>query len=77
MNELVPWVVGLIFSAGMFLAGVRIGLRQLRKDLNGAMSRNREDHREISDEQHNAALALMVIFDKWEDRVLLAWFLKR
>lgn len=77
MSELLPWAIGVIFSAGLFFAGVRIGLRQLRRDLNGAMSRNRADHDEIAEEQHNATLALMVILERREERELLAWFLKR
>lgn len=75
--ELVPWLIGLVFSAGLFFAGVRIGLSQLRKDLNGAMSRIRNDHRAIADDRENLALALMVILEKREDRMLLARFLKR
>ena len=71
------WALGLIFMAGAFFAGVRIGLRQLRKDLNGAMLRNRDDHRAIADEVWNAALAFTVILEKREDRELLARFLKR
>lgn len=77
MNELLPWALGLIFSAGALFAGIRIGLRQLRKDLNGAMSRNRDDHREISDETRNLVLAFLVILERREDRELLARFLKR
>lgn len=79
MNELkfLPWAFGLVFSAGTFFAGVRIGLRQLRKDLNGAMARNRSDHAEIADEQHNAALALMVMLDDRRDREILFWALRR
>lgn len=74
---MLPWALGLVFGSGAFFAGVRIGLRQLTRDLNGAMARNREDHREILKEYTNAVLVLMAVLDKREDRELLAWFLRR
>lgn len=77
LSRALPWALGLAFSAGSFYAGVRLGFRQLRRDLNGAMARNREEHRVIADELHNAGLAFMVIFDKREDREQLFWALKR
>lgn len=73
----VPWALTLAFSAGAFLAGFRIGLRQLRRDLNGAMARNREEHRTIADELHNMALGLMVVSERRDDREILFWALKR
>lgn len=77
MSEWLPWLVGLIFSAGALYAGIRIGLRQLRKDLNGAMARSRQDHREISDQEYNLTLALMVVFQERRDREVLFWALRR
>lgn len=71
-SHLLTWIVGVIFAAGgawVLLKQVRKQADETRRELNGLGASMRKKER-------NMLLALMVICEKKEDRVLLANYLK-
>lgn len=82
--DLIPWIFGVVFAAGLLVArdqrtrkDLDGGFRQIRSDLNGIGARMREDAKRLQDEHYNLVLALMVIVEKPEHRLLLARMLRR
>lgn len=59
--QLMPWALGLVFSAGSLIAGMRLGQAQARKDINAIGKIQRHD-------RWNLMLAMMVVTEKREDR---------